>query len=222
MTRDQDDVQALRRALGRGPRPGAAADEAPEDVWKAAQGQLSAGDLDAWLERARQDPDLAADWQLATALTDELESASSGPQAPTPGVWRQPSVWVPLLGVAALLLVGVVVERPHWRPWDQPSTVLRDVGIAPVAAEPADAVTLGRDEILLRWDMPEGARAAVRVYGADLRTLHSAFELTTGEARVPAHALADLSDGALVLWQVTLRLPDGSTRTTPVRAITLR
>jgi len=80
---------------------------------------------------------------------------------------------------------------------------------------------LDREDCVLRWSGPEGARYDVRVAREDLTLLASARSLESTEYQVLAEKFADLPPGARIIWQVKATLPDGAPLPTATFVATL-
>lgn len=152
----------------------------------------------------------ATAWRLAR----EMRATGMPVSAGRPGLLLALAASLVLaIGAAALLL-------PRVAPPGEPS--MR----APAGeiARPEPAVNaVPRADPVLRWTPgPEGALYEVKVTDEDLNLLGHGWRLREPEFRVDPEALADLPEGASILWRVTARLPDGRevdspTFTTPVR-----
>lgn len=152
----------------------------------------------------------AAAWRLAREMRSTGMPASAG----RPGLLLALAASLVLvIGTAALLL-------PRMAPQGEPS--LRAPGVAIPRPTPT-VETIPRSDPVLRWTPgPEGTLYEVQVTDEDLDLLGRGWRLQDPEFRIDPAALADLPEGASVLWRVTARLPDGRevaspTFTTPVR-----
>lgn len=152
----------------------------------------------------------AADWRLAHLLLPGVAGEAAQGEEPEPapvvrGPWLRPA----LLAVAAALCVALGVGL--WpRLTSRVTPGYRDAGGLALRALVADGAPLPRDAFRLRWAFAEaGARYAVTVSDEALEPLAEARDLEPAEFVVPPGALGARPDGALLLWQVEARLPDG-------------
>ncbi len=181
-------------------------------IWRAVTGELPPHERHEVVARLAESPAAAEAWRIA----DELWRASNGSEqtntavsAPAPArgrAWNRS--W---LALAALVVLGVTAtlvtrfDTPGGNEFRAPGTEVVTSVI------PADA-TLPRDAFALRWTPgPDGSRYAVRVTSADLTPLASVTDLDAPEFVVPPSALATVASGSPVLWQVQVRMADGTT-----------
>lgn len=75
-----------------------------------------------------------------------------------------------------------------------------------------DGAALPRGAFTLRWTAgPEGSSYDLTVTRVDLERVHRARELHAAAFTIPAADLEGIPSGTRLLWQVTVRLPDGAT-----------
>ena len=215
MSDGSDELARLRRLLGEGEGGGATTPDAGR-IWRAAAGELPPEAFRETLDAALDSPEAARDWALAVAIREAAARAGD------PGAVERPARFLGpgrLLLAAAVLLAAValpVLLRTH-RP---AGPVLRGGEAGPGAGVAVRETVLPRDRFRLAWRPgPEGATYDLLVADADLRPLYEAKGLTVPEAVVPAAKLADLPDGATVLWQVTVHRPDGTADRSPTHVV---
>jgi len=203
----------LREAFAALPERGAgtAACPAPEVLWDAAAGHLSEAGRHAIIDHTTACADCALAWRVATDLGAGAAMAPTTwkwPLAARDRPWGWPLAATRTLLAAAAVLIVVAGVRVALRPAD-PATY-RAAGSGAVASTlPADA-PLPRNGFRLEWSAGSpGARYDVRVADEDLQILDRALALDAPHHVVPAAALAALPEGARVLWQVEVVLPDG-------------
>jgi len=146
----------------------------------------------------------AASWRLARELLSESESARPAIRS-TVRPW-----WIGLAAaVVAGMAIGVFVLHRPGRP-GVPAPVFREGERLELISGIDPNARLPREDLVLRWTgAPAGTTYDVRVTGERLEPLHRAFGLEIAEHRVPAEALDGLAPGAVILWSVGARLPDG-------------
>lgn len=117
-----------------------------------------------------------------------------------------------VLAVAALFVVTGLVALMLSRPVRESPPVLRQLEPGAIRST-VEAAWLPRDECRLAWTPAAlGSRYDLRVMRENLDLLHEAWSLSVAEARVPPAALESVPPGSHILWQVTVRSPEGDTR----------
>ena len=179
----------------------------PEDhdrVWAAVRGALPAAERRALVERLAGDPAIAEAWRIAHTLRRDdpwepvVESRRS---TPVVGRWLATAA-VALLAISAVLLVSRL-DRSN-------GDTLRTPGGTRVESLIASDAAMPRDAFRLRWSpAPAGARYQVRVTTEDLRVLTTIANLAEPQVTVDQAALAGLTPGTRVFWQVEATLPSG-------------
>jgi hypothetical protein len=186
--------------------------ELPEDlrerIWLAVSGALPPEQRRELVERTATDPGLAVAWRVASEMWRASQTSAVG--GVEVAASRLTPRWAPrwLAAAAALVLVTVIgifsLRNP--RPGDE---FRASPGFIVESLVPADA-TLPREAFRLRWTPgPEGSRYRVRVTTEDLQVLATAADQTAAEYAVEPSVLSRLPDGATVLWQVDVSLPNG-------------
>ena len=170
----------------------------PEEIWRAARGELSAKRSRALLRHATTCGACLEAWCLAREIArDEL-----------PWRARLGRRWL-LGGLVAAAALAVFLVGP--RLTRQPTApIYREDSAAPVRSLiPADR-SLPRDACLLRWTPgPAGATYRLEVATARGGVLESLRGLTDAEHLVPAEQLEQVPSGDQLLWRVTTMYPDG-------------
>jgi hypothetical protein len=178
-------------------------------------------------------PDKDALWRLASGAADRVEAARIADhlprcsscvlalrlahelgESPKPRVGAATSMGrVALIGAIVAVAASVLVwlgMRNVPRPHDEPTIYRGATPSADVLAPLDPDRALVSTDAVLRWSPgPKGTRYDVYVSSENLDEIATAQELDVAEFRVPADALA-ASRGAVVLWSVEARLPDGT------------
>jgi hypothetical protein len=145
---------------------------------------------------------------VALRLAHEL-GESPRPRAGAATSMRRVAFTGIVVAVAASVLVWLGMRNvppPHDEPTIYRGPTPGAEVLAPLDPDRAIAAT----DALLRWSPgPPGTRYDVYVSSENLDEIASAQELDVPEFRVPADALT-ASRGAVVLWSVEARLPDGT------------
>ena len=196
-----------------------------DTVWRAASGDLPADQRRELVDRMSTDPSLAESWRVAHELQQggshgvrlQPDSAPRDAQEPREARWWSRS-WVAAAALVILAIgVGIVVQRT--RPADD---TLRDAGQTRIESLVPSDTALPREAFRLRWTPgPAGSRYDVRVTTEDLRLLTTATDLMQPELVVNADALAMLSPGMRVFWQVDTKAP-GETISSPTFVVRVR
>lgn len=202
--------QALS-ALGRetGPRPDCLSGE---QIWQAAGGELGAKALRQVVEHMAGCAHCGEAFRLAGELGRQvgaeislLEAAADAKPTRTP--------WVRPLAAAAAVVLAVsigFVTLQRIAPSDDDSRLREAAGDA-IDSLVEEGASLPRAEFLLRWSPgPEGSLYSITVADEDLDVLASDESLELSEYLVPAEVLAELEEGAAVLWRVSAHDLDGS------------
>lgn len=212
----EEELEPLRRVFTgfADETPAPASCPAPEQLWAAVQGELSAEEVEEVVDHTAACPSCAEEWRLArelarAAASETAESASAGGRVLRRGhrFWR---IAAPLTGLAAAAVLLLVVGLPR-RSSAPPE--LRAGNTVEIRSLLAPEETLARERCLLRWSEIEGAHYDVLVSDADLAVVAQVENLEQPQFEVPAESLARLPSGAELYWQVEAALPDGSTAT---------
>jgi hypothetical protein len=212
----------MREAFAADTDPAAAGCPPAESIWMAVARELPPDDLRAIVRHTAECGACADAWRLAhTAMASEGLPRASAAAAPA---WR--SIWVigPGLAAAALLVLGVLVDRP-FDAWRSPgsSTTLRSAPESGVRSLIDDGAVLDRQAVVLRWaPRAEGTRYDVRVATGDLTIVSQAFGLTETSYTVPAGAVASLPPDTRLFWQVTAVGADQTRVTSPAFTVVVR
>ncbi len=181
-------------------------------IWRAVAGELPAHERRAVVARLAESPAVAEAWRIADQLwrasqASERESDTVPVKPPARSApWNRS--WLALAALVVLGITATLITRFDTPAGDEFRAAGNDVV---ESAIPADA-TLPRDAFTLRWTPgPAGSRYAVRITSADLTPLASGTDLDVPEFVVPPSALATVAAGSPVLWQVQVRMPDGTT-----------
>ncbi len=204
----------------------------PERIWLAACCRLEPAELGEIVDHLVSCPRCANELGAAKQLAEEVGAVSRTSFLrelldPLADYWRgfvQADIWradtgawrrAPVLAAALVLLVvaplGVELLDLSARPTPVTASVHRidrgPAGVLELLVEEAQA--LPRNDFLLRWRGPEGARYDLRVMSLDLDVIHTETDLDATESRLPVEKLAGLESGATLQWQLKAYLPDG-------------
>lgn len=224
-------LRELFQALPRRRAPGEECPE-PAELWAAALGEVDPA-RNRWLiGHTGRCPSCAEDWRLARHL--ERGRAETAERAFDP-LWRHSSTRtgagevrpprLPRLALAATVILAVAVaalwvaqaglrQKAVDRSDDRPTIE---------SLTPSDQA-LPRDRPVIRWAAPQGfdgARYDLTVTDERLKVVARADRLTAPEFRLPDAAIADLPSGAVLLWRVEARSPDGLTVSSPTYRVLL-
>ncbi len=213
------DLDRLRRAFASGDPPAEAPgpSPSPEEVWRAAAGELDPARTRELAERLVDDPQLAREWRIALDLVREERGAAAGDTVPFRTRWRRP-----LLAAAASALIALGTAA-MWHLARPRAPVYRAADRPGIEAVAGDREALPRDVFVLRWSPIEGATAyRVTVSDARLELVHEQDGIRATSLHVPPEDLESVAAGERVLWQVTAVTDDGTTVTSPTFVVTVR
>lgn len=185
---DDDERDLWRRALATERTPVLPPVPA-ETVWRAVHGELPPETLGPLLERLQVDADLQVAWQLAREMGAEPER--SAPRLPR---WAP---WVVALAAGLLLVLWSV------RPGPVPSDAWRGEPVVQTTLPGRGA--LPRDQFVLVWEMPAGARANVELRDANLDLLGESGWIDASTWEVPPEMLIGVPAGGEVVWRVRVQ-----------------
>jgi hypothetical protein len=212
---DDEVLRRLRKAFA-GPDSSAAADgmhPPAERIWMAVHREVPQREIAEVILHTSTCASCAEAWRIAQDIARENQ-----PQA----AWRSPWVWGPAMAAAALLAFGIVSERTP-RFGDGSPGEYRQGADQTVKPLVEDGASLSRDRVILRWTPgPEGSRYNLRVMTEDLLPITASWSLEKPEYQVPPAALAKLSSGARLLWQVDTVIPGEPRRTSPTFIVRLQ
>lgn len=181
----------------------------PETVWSAVRRELPHDRIRQIGLHATICAECAEAWRLAREVTREAPADVIPFERPSVRKSRARSWWIggALAAAAALVMVALLLPTgPGLGPTGQGTLRGAEEIIRPVADL---ASPLARESCTLRWQGPAVGRWEIRVATKDLRVIAEARNLDSTEFTVPAEALADLPEGATIIWQVHATLPDG-------------
>lgn len=198
---------------------------ASEEVWAAAAGEADPATVRRILLHVGECGACTTAWRLAVEMSQVVPLLSEAGEraSPSRARWARWTSAGSLLALAAGLAVFVYVETT--RPGPVPRDAVTYRGAAPSEVQPlvADGAELPRHDCRLRWTAgPEGSRYDLRVFTPDLTDLVTPRGLTEPEFLVPTDVLEGVAPGTALYWQVTLVLPDGTRRASPVFRVTVR
>ena len=197
---DRDSTERLRAAFGAPSHLAADGERCPgaDRLWDAANGQLDRAGVGDVLLHCGECGVCAEAWRLARI---DLPRPASDLRA-APVRWRPVAVAAAAIAIVGLLAVVIPKRIP------EPSPVLRQAG--PRALESTSDDRLPRDRCLLSWtSVSDESRYDLRVMTEELDTLHVAWNLEESRLLIPSAALESLPAGSRILWQVTIRSPEG-------------
>lgn len=177
-----------------------------ESLWNSASGELTNVENEEIILHIGECGACAAAWRLAREMAEQKVPVGDSHPARGPTV----RAWAPWLAAAAVLIVAVALGLQFTGPWLERQAVYRAQEGAWLTPETADGAALPRDDFVLRWNAgPQGTSYDIRVTTEDLDLLAQGRMLQVNEFRVPEEALAALSAGERLFWQVTAHIPDG-------------
>lgn len=182
----------------------------PDRLWSAVHGELEDADFREVTLHAIDCPTCTEAWRVAREVVKESGPRESAEPEPHARHGAGLGWWGLAAAAAMLALVALTLELREPSTPTGPEPAYRSDVEEPVRSLVPEGGTLARDEFVLRWEGPEGARYEVRVATEDLRVLATAEDLTEPEYRVPVERLEGLAPGSTIVWQVEAVLPDGS------------
>lgn len=234
-----DEDEPLRRAFAAGSeRPGRGEGQqdgcpAPDVLWAAAAGELPPAERRQVIDHTSRCAACAEDFRIAAemvraspAAAPAAAHAAEAAAAPAPsasgkgiaGRWgfspaeRRPQRWL-YAALAATLLLGVLAAG-LWKSLQAPEVQRGDD--AEIVSRLGEAPRLPREDVLLRWKGPAGARYVVVVTTPELLVVDQQHDLAAESYRVPPEKLAGLPPGAAIDWRVEGVLPDGRRLSSPL------
>lgn len=181
----------------------------PDTVWRAVRRELPRDRIRQIGLHVTTCAECTEAWRLAREVADAAPADVLPFERPAGRSARSRRWWVggALAAAAAVVLVALLLPTgPALEPTGQ--QVLR--GAEDVISPAIDlSAPLSRESCTLRWQGPADGRWEIRVATEDLRVIAEARNLNATEFTVPAEALADLSPGTKIVWQVHANLPDG-------------
>jgi len=196
-----DDVLAMRELLRNRPAPQGDSAIAPGTLRAFFDGELSAEEAQTVALAMVEDPSLAEDMRVTTALAraQDEPSARVEPLA-RPATSR--FVWTAVAAIAAGIVAFWLMRSPA--PTSEGSDEIRAGGETSQIVAIVPEKELTRDAFDLAWSGgPEEATWDVHVTTEELKVVFQAFDQTESRVRVPAGALVGLESGATLLWRVT-------------------
>lgn len=214
------DLDALADALTSPEWEGTSGAECPEParLWEAACGRLTPRGLAEVADHAARCPGCARELAAARRAADQIGELAPLPAAPSTfrelvekisDVVSRRLATAAVLAAAAAAVAFLLLLPPSAVPPSALSRPREDVGAGIVRLLVPDGQALPRDDFVLRWQGPEGARYDVRVMTADLDEVAVVTDLTASELRLGEEELAGLAAGTTLLWQVEAYLPNG-------------
>jgi len=204
MTQPANDAEALRDAFSSSIEIAGDGNDCPsaEALWESAHGQLGAQDEEGILMHVGECPACATAWRVAR----DLAADSPGKKV------RKRSGWLPMAAAAAIGFLLIGFGYVMWTGRSDIAPVYRAGGGEWLQSQVPEEEVLPRDRCLLRWTAgPEGTVYQLRVTDERLDVLARGRGLEEAQYLVPEEALLDLPPGSRIVWQVTARLPDGTT-----------
>ena len=206
----------------------------PDVLWASTRGELDPAENRRVIEHTGRCPSCAEDWRLARHLgRDAGGREAEGSVVPLAGAAdgrRETTLGHSMgrLALAASVLLAVAVVAlwiPQTRLGDDPGSIRSGRG-AGADGPRIEALTpedrpLSRDEPVLRWRGPEGARYDLTVTVPRTGAVHRAPRLEGTEHRLPAGVIAALPPGTRLDWQVKATLPDGDELLSPTYLVRL-
>ena len=205
LDRERSDLQRALRTLHERAGEGTECPDAGT-LWDSAAGELEASaerEVVAHLTRCTA---CGQAWELARAVQEE-EGRGLGPATVRRRRLRS-ALW-PLAASAALLIAAVGTWIVQREPTPEGPPAYRETAGSWLVSQVDEDASLSRDGCVLRWtEGPEGTTYDLLVLDERMDTLVRAGALDQPVHRIDPEALAPVSPGGRILWQVTAHLPD--------------
>ncbi|MBM4365988.1 MAG: hypothetical protein FJ102_07210 [Deltaproteobacteria bacterium] len=187
----------LRDRWARAPREVAPGCPAPDRLYSAASGELSATEVSKIVDHLRACGACSEDWRLAREVHGPIAgNVVAGPRH----WWVAAAVALPLAALALFTLRG--------EPLDDPMRAVAEPGAS--TALVAEGATLPRQAFTLEWSAgPAGTWYILTVTDRNLTLLYASGPIETTSHLVPAEELRGAEPGEELFWQVESLLPDG-------------
>lgn len=196
-----------------------------EELWDAATGGARSEQLEAVLDHVAVCGACTEAWLLAKSLADETApvSAATAPTQPAqPHTTGGRAGWAVLIAVAAAFVLMVAWPTEVRPPVEVESTQYRASSHAMLEPLLADgAVVDASKDLELRWQAVHQGPYDVRVMTEALEPVAQGSGLEEPSFVVQASILEPLR-GTRLLWQVSLRQPDGSSLDSRTFTVVLR
>ena len=190
-----------------------------ERIWMAVRGELSSREVADIVLHTSTCGACAEVWRLAHQVSPDAPQIAPRSSA----VWKSPWVLGPGIAAAAVLLVGVILDRPPRFSADTGQSQYREAGTGEVQPLVPDGATVRRDDLVLRWSPgAAGTRYDVRVMTEDLHPVATSYGLVSPELKIDPSAVSSYSAGTRLLWQVVVIPPDGPRTTSPTFIVKLQ
>lgn len=202
-----NEQQRLREAFVETPPDARASEECPdsEGIWAAVTGELPPAAFRELAAHAIECPVCSQAWALArdiSAGADRKGERRRGPWA----VW-----WSLAATAAAVAVVALTFQLGETPPGPPPGApAFRAPVEEPVRSLLPAGGTVAREDCVLRWSGPDGARYDLTVATEDLETLLLVQGLEQSSYHVGPEALASVPAGGKLVWQVEAVLADGT------------
>ena len=200
-SRDERGWRELQDAFVAHGDDGPAEEERPsaEQIWEAVHGRLGNREAVEVIDRAAEDPVVAAGLKLALEMKRRRRAEARR---------RWTRVAAAALVTIALAPIILYLSGPYWD--EQPgSSSTRSPRVEALECETTDGRVLDRRHFLLQWNGPEDTRYELKVSDERYDEVFSAGDLVETEYLVPADRLGRLQDGSGVVWQIDARFPNG-------------
>jgi hypothetical protein len=186
-----------------------------ERIWDAAKGLLSKQQRRKIIDHTSTCPTCAASWRMARELIELEKKNPHKPEAEqaevVPFQRQSKAQWYGMATIAAVLLLAIGISFFQPQPTDQP--IMRS-GQTNIITTQMEGQTLSRAACELQWQLAENQAQVVyqiRVTTEDIfEVLYEENNLTETRITIPAEALASVSNGEYLIWQVTASLRNGT------------
>jgi len=205
MTMKDDEVSRLRVAFA-APAPPTGSCPEPDRIWEAVRGELPPEEVREIVDHVAICAACAEDWRIAAEFEKE-----SNKTVVHPFPVRRFQPWIAAAAAALVMTVGgVYIQKTQ-----KPVAEYRGGGSKVESLVPPGEI-LPRQGFVLAWKPVPGAESYdLLVITSEFESVANLKDLTTTSYQVPADALANLPDGALLHWSVTAVFPDGNREQSP-------
>ena len=187
---------------------------APDRIWDARAGTLPQSAITDLIDHVSSCPACTEAWRVAHDVARDAAVSTAQPAS-----WSWPR-WG-AVAAGALVIVSIGMYSIVHRRGAPDTSAYREGSPIVVRSLVSETRPMSREQCRLRWSGPDGSRYSVQVATEDLAVIARARGLTESEFLVPPSALARLPGGSKLLWQVEVRLPNGTRQSSATFIVTL-